>query len=495
MKNIFKVTYSIALLTMLVLSSCLKKDLGNYKPDDVKNLEINSSLKDVYLANVGEVLSFDATSPSADNQNLTYKWYYYPATSGSTVARKEVGSEAKLALNINMATGDYFLVAEVTNTKTGVKGYKKITLNVKRLTSEGWLLLTWKDNKTNLSIVTSANEILKDFLQPSAEYPITAKPEKLICNNDNDVKYQPIVIKTAEPNLYFLDHNTFEIHNDARYAFASGANLNLTNYAWDTYGQFFYMWDSNGLVYKISRGSQVIDFPTGFNQPMLGNYKAAKFVLPVTSGFPVPAVLFDEQAKRFLYHNYSGNELLPFQAKPANAPFDVSNFQDEIRFTDLGAGDLTYVVGKNAAGEHRLYTLTLNNGLNVYPATAVDKLDIPANGSPVAFALSGKLPLLYYIVNNALYVYKMGEKRSTFLYTFPSDETVVALNMLRGSVWLNTTINPAVENRLGIATNNAQGGVFYTFDLSATGVLKTGKFNSRDDGFDPIVDIAYKMKK
>lgn len=494
MKKIFKITYGIIALTVLIMSSCLKKDLGNYKPDEVKNLELNSSLKDIYLANVGEVLNFDATSEAGNSQSLTYKWYYYPATANSTVTRTEAGNNAKLALNINMATGMYYLVAEVTDTKTGVKGYKKITLNVKRLTSEGWLLLTWKNNKANLSIVSSADEVLKDFLKPSTQFPITTKPEKLICINDWDAKFQPIVIKTAQPNLYFLDHNTFEVHNEGKDAFKSALNLNLTQFGADMYFNVFYMWDDNGLVYQTPRGS-VVDYPSGFDQPMLGNYKAAKFVLPVATGYPVPAVFYDEKAKRFLYQNYGGNELLPFQAKPASAAFDVSNFQDEIKFTGMGASDMTYVVGKNAAGEHRLYTLSLNDALNTYPAMAVDKLDIPNSGSPDFYTLSGKLPLLYYIYNNSLYLYKMAEKRSSLLYTFPSDEAVGALKMLSGSPWFTSSNNPAVETRLGIATNNAQGGVFYTFDLSATGVLKTGKFTSRNDGFDPIVDIAYKMQK
>lgn len=494
MNKIFKITYGIIALMVLVLSSCLKKGQDNYKPDDVKNIELSSTLKDTYLANVGETLDFDATSPSGNSGNLTYKWYYYPAAANSTVARTEVGNAQKLTLNINMATGVYYLVAEATDTQTGVKGYRKMTLNVKRLNSEGWLLLTWKNNKANLSIVSSANEVLKGFLQPSAKYPMTSRPEKLICVNDWDAKFQPIVIKTAEPNLYFLNHSTFEVNNDAAEAFSSGLNMTATNFDTDTYYNIFYIWDNSGLVYQRSRGTQV-DYPTGFNQPMLGSYKAAKFVLPVSSGNPVPAVFYDEQGKRFLYQKAGGNDLLPFQNKPANAPFDLSNFRDEIRFSGSGASDMSYIVGKNAAGEHYLYTLSLNNALNVYGAMAVDKLDIPNNGTPLFYTLSGKLPLLYYVVNNNLYLYKMGEKRSSLIYTFPTDETVAALSMLRGSPFFTTTNNPAVESRLGIATNNVQGGVFYTFDLSATGALKTGRYTTRNDGFDPIVDIAYKMQK
>jgi len=494
MNKIFKISQGILVLTMLLCSSCMKDHPEDYKKDQVADFQFDNALKDAYLANVGDVLSLEAKITAPANPSLTYKWYYYSAAANSTVTRVNVGTAPKLDLNINMETGAYYLVAEVTDTNTGVKGYKKIALTVKRLTSEGWLLLTWKNNQANLSIVSSANEVLKNFLKPSATYPITSKPENLICINDWDAKSQPIIIKTAQPNVYFLDYNTFDVHNDARDAFKSGLNPPITHFGTDMYNNVFYMWDNNGLVYQVNRSAPV-NYPAGFDQPMQGTYKAAKFVLPVSSGYPVPSVFYDEQAKRFLYQDYGGNVLKPFQAKPASAPFDMNNFPDQIVYTDNGASDMTYVIGKNTSGEHRLYTLALNDALNTYPAMAADKLDIPNNAAPSFYTISGKLPLLYYIVNNNLYLYKMGEKRSMLLYTFPADESVSALKMLRGTAWFTSSNNPNVENLLGIAVNTTAGGVLYTFELSATGALKTGKYTTRNDGFDPIVDIAYKMQK
>nr|WP_121269244.1 PKD-like family lipoprotein [Pedobacter schmidteae] len=494
MNKILKINYCLAAVLLLMLSACLKKELGDYNPNGVNDLTIGSNLQDAYLVNVDDILKLDATvAQSEGGGNLTYQWYYYDAA-GSVTGRKVVSNAAKLEFKIDMPTGLYYLVAETTDTKTGVKGYKKIALTVKRFTSEGWLLLTWKDNKTNLSIVSSANEVLKSFLKPSTAYPLDFKPEKLFCYNDWAPAAQPIVIKTSEPKLFFLDHNTFEVHSDGADAFVGGLSSSLTHFGSDMYFNVFYVWDANGAVYQTNRGT-VIDYPSGFNQPLLGNYRASRFVLPVSSGYPVPAVFYDEQGKRFLYQDYGGNTLKPFQAKPASAPFDVNNFTDEIKFTGLGASDMTYIVAKNTAGDYILYRLELNNALNVYPAMAADKLDLKGNGAPTFYTLSGKLPLLYYILNNELYVYKMGEKRSTMVYSFPTDEAVSALSMLGGSPWFTSTNNPAVENRLGIATNKGAEGVFYTFDLSATGLLKTGKYTTRNDGFDPIIDIAYKMQK
>lgn len=498
MNKIFITAYSTAVLLLVVLSSCIKQNLGDYKPDSVNSLNIDGNLKDAYLVNVDDVLKLEAnTKQSTGGGDITYQWYYYSSTNDAGDKRVVVGSSPKLELKIDMKTGSYFLVVESTDTKTGIKGYKKMQLTVKRPTSEGWLLLTWKNSKANLSIVSSNNEVFKDFLRPSTEYPISVKPEKLICINDWDAASQPILITTAKPNIYFLDHNTFEVHNDGPMAFLSALNIKVTNFGSDLYNNAFYMWDDNGLIYTLARPrSGSIDFLSGFDQALPGNYRASKWVIPGPPTAPIPAIFYDEAGKRFVYHDPSRKDIRPFTTKPFGAPFDLNNFTDEIKFAGNGSDNRSYVIGKNIAGEYSLYTMDFNKALDVYPAFAIDKLNLIDNGAPVFFTVSGKLSLLYYIANNGLYVYKMGEKKTQLLYPFPADEQVSALSMLRGSDWFQATPErPFIDNRLGIATNKSGVGVFYTFDLTATGAIRLGTYSTRNDGFEPIVDIAYKMMK
>lgn len=492
MKKIYKISCCLSLLLLVLLGACRKENNGDYSPDKVNNLSISGDMKDAYMVNIDDVLRLNAqVAQSQGNADLAYKWYYY-STATSNAETVNVGNTAQLELKINMATGPYILVLESTDTKTGVKAFKKINLTVKRLTSEGWLLLTWKNNKTNLSIVNSANDVLRNFLQPSAEYPINTKPERVFCLNPYAAATQPIVIQTAEPKLFFLNRNTFEVHGDENTAFASGVSPTVNHFDSDLYFNAYYLWDKDGLVYQTKGGTDK-NYPSGFDQPMSGNYKAAKFSLAVGRGFPIATVFYDEQGKRFLYQGTGANQLLPFQSKPVDAPFNMNNFTDEIKFTALGASDKTYIVGKNAKAEYNLYTLELSLGLDIYPAVAAVKLDIPVNTTPSFFTVSGKLPLLYYIAGNSLYLYKMGEKKSSAaLYTFPEGETVAALQMFRETLSLNESKNPLVNNRLVVATNKGTEGVFYTFDLSATGALKTGRYTTRNDGFDTIVDMAYK---
>jgi len=491
MNKIFKLTNCTAVLLLLVLSSCLKQNLGDYKPGSINDLSTSNSLKDAYTVNVDDILKLDGSVQG--NGTITYQWSYYSVKDNAGV-KKVVGNSAQLELKIDMETGPYFLVLETADTKTGVKGYKKIALTVKRFTSEGWLLLTWKDNKTNLSIVSSDNDVLKDFLRPSNDYSLNFKPQKLICINDWDKNSQPIVITTEQPNVYFLNHETFDILGDGDGVFPAGANLTLNHYGADIYNNSFYMWDKDGLVYDVSRKNP-IDFPAGFDQPLTGNYKAGKNMVPVSSMFPIQAVFYDELHKGFIYQKMGEKAMVPFDVKPAKAAFDMNNFTDEVKFAGNGAADMSYVVGKNPAGDYRLYTMALNGALDTYPALAVDVLGFKDGGKPVFFTLSGKLPVLYYIVNNALYVYKISEKQSTLLYSFPVGESAAALSMLSGSPWFTAKDHPGVENRLGVAMNSGTEGIFYTFELGSTGDLKPGTNRNRIGGFDPILDIAYKMMK
>jgi hypothetical protein len=95
------------------------------------------------------------------------------------------------------------------------------------------------------------------------------------------------------------------------------------------------------------------------------------------------------------------------------------------------------------------------------------------------------------MAGNNLYLYKITEKTSVLLYSFPTDETITALEMIRERI----PTNPLADTRIGIASNDSNGGIFYIFDLSPTGALQGGTYTSRIDGFDPIVDIAYKENR
>ncbi len=228
---------------------------------------------------------------------------------------------------------------------------------------------------------------------------------------------------------------------------------------------------------------------------MTGNYEAASLIMPTASSYPVTSVIYDKDGKRFMYEPYGQQTLLPFPATPPDAPFDMSNFTDEIVYTDQGGNQVTYIVSKTSDGNYYLNSLALDGIPDLYPALSRDKLPLPDGATATQFAISGKLPLLYYIADNNLYLYKMSEKHATLLYTFPSDEQVVTLRMYRETIMQTEADQPAVNNQLAIAANNSDGGIFYTFNLSPSGVLKTGQYTTKEEGFDPIVDMVYKERK
>lgn len=489
----------MAVLLLLLLSSCVKDQLKSYNPNAFNDLVIEKNFEDSYLVNVDDVLKFEARvtqGKELNPPNLKYQWSYYSAASLATDTPVVVATTAKLDLEMKMATGEYFLALEATDTLTGVKAFEKIKLTVKRLTSEGWLMLTWKENQANLSIVSSANEVYKNFLKPSADYPITSRPEQLFCVADWEAGVQPIIIKTGKPDLLFLDHDKFEIAYSAKELFSSPPGAELTHFATDKYFQTYYLWDEDGLLYQTSRGaSSDPNFPKGFTLPLGGNYKASNILMPTVSFFPVPIVVYDELGQRFQYQPYGENKLVNFPPTPVNAKFDLNHFTDKIVFNDADAGEMTYFVAKNSEGTYFVHTLGLEGIPDIDPTLFRDTLHLLGGPNPDMFALSGKMPLLYFIAGNTLYLHKITENKTIKLYDFPANEKPAALKMFRESITQTEAQNPAVNNRLAIAVNDAAGGIFYTFNLMATGELKNGKYATRNDGFDFIVDIAYKELK
>lgn len=495
MRNTVKYFQYLSILLLFMASSCLKQQIGDYNPNGINDLAIDSTLDETYLLNVGDDLHLNAdvlqTKPEGSGQ-LSYKWYYYPTAAYSTDDPVVVGEEAELNLKADMSTGEYYLVLEVTDESTGVKAYKKMLLTVKKLTSEGWLVLTSRDGKTDMSIVSSQNEVYQHFL--TQNFPSNQRPVKLYCVNDWDEMTQTIVIQTDEPELYFIDFDNFDLIGTSAQTFSQDPGIKFKYFATDQYFNEYYLIDTDGAIYSTPRGPDP-NFPEGFSQPFTGTYQLASLVMPTVTAYPVPVVVYDESAQRFLYQPYGESTLKSFGPAPVGAPFDLNNFPGEIIATSLGANDITYVVAKEPSGEIKVYSLDLNDALDYYPAESVATLDILNGKDPHFFTFSGKLPIVYFIDGQDLYVYKISENTATKLYTFPAGEDVAALQMLRETIMMTEAENPDVNNRIAVATNTSAGGVFYTFDLSPTGMLKTGQYTDRNEGFDFITDIAYKEQR
>lgn len=493
--NIIKLTISSAfILLTLLLSGCLKKELGNYNPDAVANLNLGSNLADKYILNVEERLKLkaDLGKDGLNPTDYTLQWYYYAVDDKNTAKPLVVSNTVELDLLGEMATGNYYLFVEATDRRTNIKYSKKMLLNVRRKTSEGWLLLTHKNNVTNMSIVTSEGNVYKDFMVSNPELAIKGKPLALQVMNDWDTQVQPITIRTDEPQIYFLDYDLFNVKRTANDAFAAGSTAKFDFFGSDMWYQMYYLRDTDGNMYATNRGMGEDDnFPEGFDDAMLGNYVIAPFSIPSSRSYPIQALFYDTEGKKFVYQPSFAAEFKPFQAAGVGAGFDMSNIQDNILFGGLGSAGASYAIGESN-GKFNIYEMKLDEGLTIYPAISKKEFKAPNGQKPTAFAFSGNAPLIYFIAGNDLYLYKFAENKYFHLYTFPADEKVASMKMFKETIMMTQKDNPALENRIVVATNSSDQGIFYTFDLSPVGSVKEGTYVSRLTGFAPIVDIAYK---
>lgn len=492
MKQLYFKSIALLLFASFAFSACLKKGDDSYDVNRINDVTVDSTFKDSYIVNVGDTLRLNGqASQSKPDSKLSYEWYYYT----DVATPVSVGKETKLALPLDMPTGIYTLVFKVTDEASQTSTFKKINLTVKKLTSEGWLILTNDTNGPNFSIVSSEGDIYKNFLKRSPEFQNIGSAVNFEAFNNSYVsKIQPITLTTTT-DLYFIDHNTFEVHSTANEAFKVVTDKDIIKFGNDEYSLGFYMIDSDGKVYFSKNTAQVdANFPSGFDLPCTGTYKATDVILGSLGGNPVAALFYDDLGKQFLYQRANASALTAFGAAPASAPFSMSNFTDKIIYSGIGDNSLTYLVGKSGSGIFNVYTMALTNPLSAYPARAKTELDIPAGAAAKLFTVSPKLPLLYYINGQSLYVYKVSERKSTLLYTFPPTETLVDLKMLRGSQLISEDQLPTLNNRIAIAANEGSDGILYTFDLTPTGAVKGAKYTDRINGFAPIVKIQYKQK-
>lgn len=493
----------VIVLLGLTASSCLKSKDEDYDPTRINDVSIRTTFESEYTLNVGDTLRLkadvDQTKPTAQ---LAYKWYYYSKAT-SSAPRVEIGNQAELDYPIiTMPQGVYVLTVEVKDMASGVSTFKSTGLTIKRSTSEGWLMLTNTQGKPNFSIVTPQNELYRNVLMPSAEYPNLGTPEKLFVLNTPEANVQPIAFRTSD-NMYFINHDTFEINNTIADAFLSPAGSRIMSFFGDLYAQNYFTIDERGKVYWLRRGLPANvnkNFPTGFSVPLGGSYEAAQTILPSSSSNPVQAFFFDRAGKRFVCQpaaTASRDNMFPVRTL-ANAgldktKWDTDNFTDEMVFGGHGNSALNYIVGKNVSG-YTLYTLNdIVYGAVVYPAvTEPQKLTALGQNSDIhLFAFSGKLPLFYYIDGQSLYLYNISERKSTLLYSFPEAEKPVDMKMLRETMGVTL---PLANSQFAVAVNRGAEGILYTFNISNTGMLEGNSYFKRYEGIPFIVSLSYKNK-
>lgn len=490
---------TLSVIFIMTLTSCKKEIEGNYNASKINDITVDSTFQDKYLMNQGDTLRLDAkVSQTQNNGNLSYRWYYYYAEKNLTGNKyTEVGNSQHLALPLTMPTGVYTITLETTDNNSGIKAYRKITLDLRKYTSEGWVLLTNENSKPNITVVAPDGNIYKNLMLSSPVYPLTGTPLSLTVGNSWDLKVQPIVLKTSN-NMYFLNFDDFSFEKTAGESVNPASAELFTKFEADAYFNSYYMIDAAGVAYW-TRKVDAAKLPTEFQ--VLGTkdakgYIAAPLSIPVQNGGKINNVFFDIKNHRFLYILASNPVMSPFMATPASAQVDLNNFTPEILNASVGANLITYIFAKRQDGAIVAYTAAFDDfASNKYPGREAYVLDIPVGQTPSLFTPSGKLPLFYYILGKSLYVYKVGENKSTLLYTFSADETMVDMKMIREPIIPSSDPDPLVNNRIVIATNKGTEGNLYTFDLDPTGAIKAGRYSNLYTGLGTIVSIAYKEKR
>src|SRR5690606_24860521 len=123
-------------LVVLSLQSCVKDDQV-FETRDINEVTITAAQTSYTIEQFSELQIEPSISESMSQDNYSYEW---KVIGGKENISKVLALEKNLQSTIDLLPDRYFIQYTVTNTDTGLKGFRKDTLNVVGAFYEGWLV-------------------------------------------------------------------------------------------------------------------------------------------------------------------------------------------------------------------------------------------------------------------------------------------------------------------------------------------------------------------
>lgn len=482
MKNATKYNIILALLFFVIwgMTGCLKDDSAN------SLVPVNKIIIEDTSPGVRTVLQFDTLriqpvirqSIQAELSGLRFKWSVREATNYQT-AVTVLDSTMYLNKAIGLRKGNYTVVYEVTDMKSGVMSMKYFDLTVTDRLGKGWLLLEEQGGKGDVSVIVPTEEIFRNvYSDLNPQYPLktplrqivvteTYSGKKIDIISDNDaiqLDYAEM-IKLLEFKDYFW--TTPGVVKPEYYAGLSLTSKIMIN---------------DGLLYMYVEGGFPGDVRFLSELPYINNkgtdYALAPFAAAGPEMWdgttPYGSLYYDKKSKGFAY--VTNATMLPSMAafgSPApGAAFDMRSVGMEMLSMDAASGPHLY----NAVfrdGNSDIYICQIDLDL---PDPGVSKIKVSADlSASTLFASSKTNQFIYLVRDNVVYLYDMPLKSYTEAARLPAGETVTKMKVSAG--------------QMQISTWDGKEGRFYLFDIDARGGIRQSK---KYGGFARIVDFTYK---
>lgn len=449
---------------LLILTGCAK-DHGNYEYKKLNEVKIDS-IQNFSLMKFDSLKISPVVSQSESGHMLSYEWKIYSPKTGKT---KILSKEKNLAIVIaeEPIADAYELVLKATDQSTGISEFKTFSLKVVTPFSEGWMVLNRKGDDVDIDMVNPAGKVFSDIFKLSNGQAIPDGANKVYTYYGQ--QEQKVFVQTASDILQLKGNDFIQIQNYSSLFYEQPSPGKPELYFLKNGGDREFI-INNGLLYVMATS---VPPPTRFGARIPGDYKAANFM---AVGSKYPGIIYDEKNGGFLLLPANKSELVGFPVIEG-AAFDMNKINKTMVFMQPASVlDHFYALFKDPRNQSFHFYAINSNGTN--PAVKYQPMaNVPDIDRASAFAISSTLPLIYYAVDQKIYVYDVEMNAARKVYDIPAaSANITALRMLKGA--------------LVAAVNEGAAGSLYYFDLAPTGNIASN--TKKISGLGKIIDLVYK---
>lgn len=544
MKNII----GCCLCSLFLLAACID-DNGNYVYRELAEIKVEN------VPEVIEVLGYVdhiRISPKfvssiegeikADDPNYTVCYRIGYKGMGSLGGYDTVAMKSKPWVDITPKSGfdldipadytpnTYCIWMTVTDNRTNAVTSKVYDVVVSSSTGEGWLVLCNEgtEERTRLDMISRLSSTRTEPIYNVAKgmpavHHATCMGFVPKMSNPGDV----ISVFTQEED-YMLDQETLE----------SGAELefNLSNfmvdpgetlikeyafaaatYSWLMHYRFGFSEAGNAYVLVGGIAGEAYGMPINTLSPgtpakfRVAPYAGYSWVRPWQTTYAANVLFYDIDNQRFVIFkgetNFGTAELcmFPISDLTENRLFSYITGKDMVYMEGTRRSNgLVYAVLQNAEGKRSLYGINMG-GKDPVQELYIDEINAPDIEKATHFAFHSQFPLMFYAVNNKLYLYNVGTKQAKLMTAVnlgASEEiTQIKFNLYRNGVYtaLSNQSEEFMTKQYELIVSsydNAGEGVnngkvtFYRVDGVANNITKTEEYA----GFAKVVDVVYRER-
>lgn len=492
-QNIYKAL--ILALGIFVLNACYE-DKGNYKYTDIGKVTVKvASDQALQRIMMGQNLTVtpDYKPEGVARENLSFLWDI--VLEGETdPTYKVLSTEEILDVPIVEAPGKYSLRLGITNEVTGVTYYAYYMVEVTTALSRSFFLLCEVGNnqydiEAAPDFPTIGSVVHNLYSSINGQYIQGAR--KIIYKN-NFLKYEDFLWILQDDGGQTLSPVDLTYHGDATsWFFEAPAVVRPLAILGDAMGMSYFM-VTNGNLYYINN----LTTPFKAGMPIATRdekeYNITGVATIMNANKYEDYAFWDQTGKRFLHWQSTTKTLETLEA--VDGAFDPNTMGNMTPFfMGDGVKDRSYNFMKDEAGKVHLYAF--NNASKNYSKVTIapfkhiqlrDELEF---SRATALCSSRRIELIYYAVDNTIYVYDpmLNERRP--IYT-DKDENMRFVELYS---------KDAYDNRLIAAGNSGDKGYFYRLYLNLAGDLQepTEKQPQPWEQLGPypkIIDMEYKYK-